>query len=123
MTTSPFPGLLLVIGINVGVLTPAIAQSAAAPRLESSSIVVNAAAANVRAEGIQGGTTSSKSLFGKKKKNKTTPDMPAVVDVGVVDFRGGTVINGTDIRVNTVASGIDARGTTVRIGAVSTSPH
>lgn len=97
------------------------AASAAAPRIESSTINVNAVASGIRAEGIAGSSSSSRSFLGRRRSS-STPEIPAVVEVGVVDVSGGVVLSGSTIHVNAVASGIDVRGATVRVGGVYLGP-
>ena len=102
-------------------LPESVLASASAPRIENSRIAIDATAVNLRAEGMQGGTSSSKSFFGKKK-SQSSPDMPGQVDVGVVDVSGGAVLKNSDVRINTTASGISVRGGTIRVGAVAIGP-
>lgn len=94
-----------------------LVAAATAPRIENSRIAIDATAVNLRAEGMQGSTSSSKSFFGKRK-SQSTPDMPGQIDVGVVDLSGGTLLKNSDVRIQTTASGISVRGGTIRIGSV-----
>jgi hypothetical protein len=102
----------------LGIASLSHAGSAAAPRLEQSRININAVAANVSAESVQGGKSTSRSSFGKKKKT-ATGDGQAKVDVGVLEITGAASVKRSEININAVAGGIHARGATVRVGTVS----
>lgn len=114
----------LVTGFVCGLtwaLPPAAAAVETAPRIEHSRIQIDATASGIHAEGLQGGTSSRKSVFGKKKTT-STPDLPGQVDVGVVDLRGGAVLKDSDVRIHAAVGGISARGATVRVGSLVVGP-
>ncbi|MBN8499293.1 hypothetical protein [Accumulibacter sp.] len=114
--------ICLAVGCCLAQASPARAAGpAAAPRLENSTIHIDAVAGGVHAEGKQGGSSSSKGFLGRKKSS-STPDMPGQVDVGVVDLRGATVVRNSDIRINATAAGVSAHGATVRVGSLVAAP-
>ena len=92
------------------------AQACDGPRLQGSTVRINAQASNIDAEGIVGSTSKS-SFFGFGKK-KTVQDRPAVVEVGVLSMNCNAALVGSELSINAQANGIRVRGGTVRIGGV-----
>jgi hypothetical protein len=108
----------LALPLILGVGSLSHAGSAAAPRLEQSTIRINAAAANISAENVQGGTSTSRNGLGKKNRSSTA-EGPTRVEIGAVEVSGAAVIKHSEININAVAGGVHARGATVRVGTVA----
>ena len=109
---------LLALSFLVSV-SPAQA-GADSPVVRNSVIEVNVVATGIVAQGIQGGSSTSKTSFlgfGRKKTSER-PDMPATVNMGGVEVLGGTELSGTRISMNVFGSGLIANGSTLNLGIV-----
>lgn len=93
------------------------AQACEGPRLQGSTVRLNALASNIDAEGIVGSSSTTRvlGLFGKKK---SVQDMPAVLEVGVLSMGCNAALIGSELTINASANVIRLRGGTVRVGGV-----
>jgi hypothetical protein len=107
--------------LMTGAVALSHAGSAAAPRIEGSTIRVNASASGISAEAAPD-RASSNANASRNRKGAATPDRSTRVEVGTVQVGTGAAIRQSEIDINATAAAVRAKGAVVRIGTVAVRP-